>query len=104
MLTKGKIDSATQEIKMRLKTFSGEWFLDQNEGLPYLQEILGKKHSKLYLSTLLRDAIAKCSEVERVEIRDLEFDEGSRTYKLWFEATLASGEKLQFKGLEGAYV
>lgn len=79
----------------------GSWW---TFSLTYLQEILGKKQSKLYLSNLFRDAIIKCSEVEKVEVRDLEFDEGSRTYKVWFEAMLSSGEKLQFKGVEGIYV
>jgi hypothetical protein len=47
-------DAIAQTIVIRLKTFLGEWFLDENRGLPYLTQIFGKKLNERYLRGCLK--------------------------------------------------
>lgn len=40
--------TVAQAVLTRLKLFTDEWFLDQNEGTPYSTQITGKGTSALY--------------------------------------------------------
>lgn len=41
-----------QSVQTRLLLFTGEWFLDQTEGLPLTQDILGYNNAALYDSVI----------------------------------------------------
>lgn len=41
-------DTVRQSIETRLGLLRGEWFLDDTEGTPWLQEILGKGTNQTY--------------------------------------------------------
>ena len=42
-------DAITQAIVMRLKTMSGEWFLDTITGIPYFTDIFGHKRNERFI-------------------------------------------------------
>lgn len=45
------VDSAAmvrQRVSTRLKLLQGEWYLDETDGTPWLQEVLDKGHSQTY--------------------------------------------------------
>ena len=42
-----ELDKLTvQKVKIRLLNYRGEWFRDVNTGVPYLQQILGRRDTK----------------------------------------------------------
>jgi hypothetical protein len=69
-----------QKIKQVLRLFQGEWFLNNNIGMPYLTEILGKGNSLSRIETLYIRAIQSIPEV--VEILEFNIDEISNTREL----------------------
>lgn len=60
-----------QSIRCRLQAFRGEWFLNLNLGLPYLQEIIGRKSPNLIaIRALYRQVIEETPGVrELLELR-----------------------------------
>ena len=88
-LCNNDVDAVAQSIAIRLKILAGEWFLDQNLGVPYLSQILGKKHSDRLLSKLLAKEIEAVPGVK--ELSDFSFDEGAhpRSIAIKFKATLS---------------
>jgi hypothetical protein len=89
-LCDSEIDATAQAIAIRLKTLAGEWFLDQNLGLPYLIQILGKKRNDLFLVRILTQEIEKVPGV--LKLSDFSFDENTtpRSVVVKFNATLAN--------------
>nr|BFD33736.1 hypothetical protein GTC16762_33550 [Pigmentibacter ruber] len=65
----GKIlstENIAQAIKIRLRTFKGEYFLDETRGVPYYQKILGKKTTKQNIDLLFKKEIMSIKNVEKI--------------------------------------
>jgi hypothetical protein len=60
-LCRDEVHAMAQAITIRLRTLAGEWFLDSRVGLPYLSQILGKKHSERLLRRLIAETIKSLS-------------------------------------------
>lgn len=67
-LTDGKfeevfgIEAVGQRVKDTLNTFRGEWFLDTEFGVPYLESILGQKTSNLAtIGAILKSSIREAA-------------------------------------------
>lgn len=83
--------SVAQLLKIKLFTFSGEWFLDTANGVPYYQQIFGKVRSKEAIDAIFRAKISE--EVDVLEIT--EFDStlsDDRTYTLSFRVRTTLGQ------------
>lgn len=88
-------DEILQRIKIRLRFFQGEWFLNINHGVPYFQSILGEKPLNLNLvSNLLIDQILDVEGVGSVEETIIDYDEVERKVKFEFIAKTVSGTSL----------
>lgn len=94
-LCKSDIDAIQQNIIIRLKTLSGEWFLDKNEGLPYIQSILGKKNGQKFLPSLLANEIKKIPEIKDLSQFSFEEDSSLRSLKISFQVKLHSDHLIQ---------
>ena len=86
----GMINSVSQRLLIRLRTFKGEWFLDKEYGFPYFQKVLGKKVNKSYVDRVYREEILK----EQGIVSIIEFNSTltpDRKYSLNFKFKVSSG-------------
>lgn len=68
-----------QKVKQALTTFKGEWFLDESQGMPYIQEIFGKNPDLNRIKSLYIRAIQSVPEVTEILELDLTEDKPLRT-------------------------
>ena len=80
-----------QHVAMRLRSFKGEWFLDQNFGVPYLQEVLGKGTPATRLRAIFQEIILGTAGVVSVDSMELDYDGATRTLTIDFAATTTLG-------------
>lgn len=98
-MTCGLKTSVSQRLVTRLKTFKGEWFMDNTHGFPYFQRVLGKKIKKESIDKIFREEILK----ER-GVKNLTYFESSlnlkRQYSLKFIVSVGDGIFSDVIGLE----
>lgn len=82
--------NVSQRLKIRLLTFRNEWFLDTNYGVPWFQEILGKKPSKSKVDQILQQQILEESGVKEIVSFNSTFQ--NRQYSLSFSVKVVTGE------------
>lgn len=84
-------DAVAQQIKIVLKTFMGEWFLDTTVGIPYFEDILKKNPRSEVVETVLRGKIASVTGVTRVTAFDISIDNRLRTMTINYAAETNEG-------------
>ena len=84
-------DRVAQQIKMTLLTFLGEWFLDINWGVPYLEDVLIKNPRMSSVESILRSRIKAVPDVDKIVSFSMEFNRRYRTLKVSFEADTLLG-------------
>src|SRR5690554_5893008 len=83
----GAQDAVAQGIRIRLRMFLGECYLDESVGVPYIDEILIKNADPLVVRADLQAAIASTPDVTNVVGAQLvEADDGSRSASIAFVA------------------
>lgn len=65
-LTSTESESLAQRLKVKLRTFKEEWFLDVDEGIPYYQSIFGKNRAKETIDIIFKNAILAEPEVVHI--------------------------------------
>jgi len=95
-------DAIAQAIGIRLKTFSGEWFLDENRGLPYLSHIFGKKLNERYVRTLMTQEIKGVSGVLDVQSFQLAPHQSERSLTISLNVILTDQKNLAINQIVGA--
>lgn len=83
-----------QKLRNRLYLSKGEWYLDTDAGVPYLQSILASltPASVPPIRRMFANIIAQCPGVAQVLSCDLDRVDTSREFSLTFRAQLTSGE------------
>jgi hypothetical protein len=85
-----------QQLRIRMKFFLGEWFLDTRLGIPYFQKILGKKRRKNLIDSIFRKAISTTPGVKTIDSFEQTFDGATRTLLLSFTVTTQADEVIIF--------
>ena len=68
-----------QRIKIRLRFFKDEWFLNSEHGLPYFEDILGSKNLDLNIvESILREQILDVEGVREIIESSIDYDENER--------------------------
>ncbi len=86
--------SVAQHIKIRLRFFLGEWFLDRNLGVPYFERILVKNPDLITVSKIFQEAILETAGVESLASFDMSVDNASRNLNVTFKAILTDADEL----------
>ena len=85
-----------QKVSILLKTFKGEWFLDDLIGIPYFQTILGKKISKEKIDSLFKTQILSVDGVLKI----LEFTSELVNRQYQYSVSILSNEN-KIESVEG---
>lgn len=88
------IDNAeriAQQVCITLKFWLSEWFLNKNDGVPYLERIMVKNPNMSHIRQILRDKIMSVDGVDSVSALNLSLDKESRTLLVTYEAYTSYG-------------
>ena len=84
-------EQVRQQLEIKLKLWTGEWFLNTAFGTPYLQKILGKQLSLSGVIAALRISILEVEGVRSITEFDYTFDNTTRKFDVYFVADTAYG-------------
>lgn len=77
-------DRVRQQLRIKLKLWKGEWFLDTEFGTPYLQSILGKQLTLSGALAALRTSILEVEGVRQITAFEYNFSNSTRILKVDF--------------------
>ena len=81
------VDLIRQRLKQRILTISGEWFLDENIGLPWFQEFSQKGIDDERVKAAILRVIAETQGVSEVVEFDMSLDRRARKLMVSFRVT-----------------
>ncbi len=93
------INAIAQHIRIRLRFFLGEWFLDTRVGVPYYRQILIKGANENIVRETLRRVISETPGVASIEEFSFTFGDAERQARklvVNFLVKTDTGETLQF--------
>lgn len=90
VLTTTQTEIAAQTLGITLKTFRGEWFLNVNFGVPYLQEIIGVAKKKDIVDRIFLSEIARNAFIDNINSYVSQYDMNQRYYSM--NVTVTVGE------------
>jgi hypothetical protein len=89
-------DAIMQQVRIRLRFFYGEWFLNRNEGVPYYADILVKSPDTGLITGILSRVVRETPGIKSVESFGITFNRATRTLACTFAATCDTGTTLRF--------
>jgi len=89
-------DAINQNLKVRFRTFLGEWFLDTSIGMPWFQEFLVKNPNKLIMDARIRACILGTPGIIALQSINYDFNPSTRNMAISFVAKLQSGTNFTF--------
>lgn len=84
-------ESVRQQLLIKLKLWSGEWFLDDKFGTPYLQDILGKQLTLSGVIAAIQQSILEVEGVKNIETFTYNFNRQQRKLDVSFIANTDYG-------------
>ncbi len=88
-----EIDLLKQRLNIKFKWFQEEYVYDTSYGIPYFQEILGKKKANIYdVFDILTSKIEEEYGVVSVKISDFDFDSQTRKMTITFAINTIYGD------------
>jgi hypothetical protein len=85
-----------QHLRIRLRTFLGEWFLDTRVGMPYFEEFFIKNPNKLILDTRIRECVLGTPGIVGLGKIIYDLDPTTRELDISFTGTLQNGSDFNF--------
>lgn len=85
-------DQVRQNLKIRLRFFRGEWFLDTTAGLPFYESILVKNPNLPDIDNIIKAEIIDTDGAEELLEFNSDYDPKARTYSIEFKYRDIYGE------------
>ena len=85
--------TVAQRLLIRLRSFQGEYFLDEDYGVPYWQRLLGLKPTKSAIDLIFQQQIFDVSGVKEITFFSSTFQ--NRIYSLSFRVRVVTGEETE---------
>jgi len=85
-------DIVAQRIDLRLSLFRGEWFDDEDAGVPYYQQILVSAPRSRLVESIFRQEILATEQVEAIKTFSMTIDKTTRSLALEFVAASEEGD------------
>ncbi len=98
-LTSDNSEYTSQTIETVLKRFKGEWWLNEDEGLPYYDSILVKNPNMDLINTLFKTEIIAIPTIAKIISFTSQFDNSLRQLSISFEVQLTNGEIIGSEGI-----
>jgi len=89
-------EAIDQQLRLRLKFFLGEFFLDVRQGIPFYREVFVKNPNTRLLRTIFSDAVRSTPGIDTVDFMNVVIDAPTRTLNLTFVATMLDGGTLTY--------
>ncbi len=86
------LDRVAQQVRIRLKFFLGEWFLDTSRGIPYFEQVLKKTPDLHLITSLFKTEILTTPDVSALLSFDTEYKPLARSFRVAFRAETRFGE------------
>lgn len=91
--TTGNIkDVVAQRLYILLRTFKGEWYLNEEYGIPWLERVLGQRVRKSTVDMMIQSAVIKEAGVRSVTYFRSWYDNSTREYMCEFRVMTDQGE------------
>ncbi|VFR81287.1 FIG00696879: hypothetical protein [plant metagenome] len=100
MILRDGADRVAQQVKVTLLTFLGEWFLDVDFGVPYLEKVHIKAPQRAELEAIFRARIADVPGVLRVASLNIEIDRQQRLCSITAGVDTAEGRAVRVSILQ----
>lgn len=85
------IEAVAQRLRVRLRFFQGEWFLDRRQGIPYYRDIFRKNPNLAVINSIFRQVILGTPGVGRILKINSQVDPAQRLLTFTFDAQLEDG-------------
>jgi hypothetical protein len=72
------IEAIAQDLTSRLKTFRGEYFLDQNVGIPFYRDFFVKNPNLRVLNSVIRSAVLSTPGIKEIVSLEIDFNTSER--------------------------
>lgn len=89
-----KVLDTIQRVKMRLLLYKGEWFRDVGVGVPYIQEILGRRDAKNVADANIKNTILATENIQSLTSYTSHIDPKTREFKVIFSGFTETGDLL----------
>lgn len=89
-------EAIEQNLRLRLKFFLAEHFLDERLGIPFYREVFVKNPNIRLLRTIFSEAIRTTAGIVSVDALEVVIDAPTRTLEVSFVATMETGGTLTF--------
>lgn len=94
-VTQVKPAVVAQRLKITLSTFLGEWFLDEDLGVPYVQRIFGKQPDLKSVDVIFQTKILETFEVSSILSYSSELNYSTRVFSVSFQVRCTNGQETE---------